>query len=502
MPRRHTADALARIETDELLDLYEHAPCGYLSLEPNGLLARVNATFLEWTGYAVDELQGRHFHDLLNIAGKIYYETHFAPLLRLQGACNEVALDMIAKDGSRLPFLVNATERRDAEGNAVSIRITVFNATDRRRYEGELLSASLALAHANKELSDLNGELRAFYESLPVGIFRTDATGAVVQASRRFCALLGVETAEDWLSAIEPEDRMTIAPQWDQAIRDGATFATRFRIAGPDARQIEMKAIPVNGPGHGASVFVGVAEDVTEKVEAETQKRQIDRAVAVRQLTGGLAHNLNGLLTVIMGNLDILQEDLAHQPQLGPVLDTSMVAAQKAATLVRRLLLYSGYTFARLDNLAIAPCLRGVAVELAGQIGPDHRLTCDFQAFGAVIGLEANMLKEAIREMVFNAVAAMPDGGEIRLSTRLAMQEGSDDRREIVIEVSDHGTGMDEGTLAMAREPFFTTREVGSGMGLGLSLIDGTARIAGGALTLRSDHSNGTTVALHLPLVN
>ncbi|HEY8610547.1 MAG TPA: ATP-binding protein [Roseomonas sp.] len=143
-------------EVEDLEDLFENAPCGYISAEPAGRIIKVNQTFTAWTGYGRDQLVGRRFQDLLNIAGKIYYETHFAPLLRMQGFFNEVALDLVCADGSRLPVLVNAVERRDDAGRVRFIRVTVFNASDRRRYEQELLEARRAAEKANADLRELN----------------------------------------------------------------------------------------------------------------------------------------------------------------------------------------------------------------------------------------------------------------------------------------------------------------------------------------------------------
>jgi PAS domain S-box-containing protein len=142
-----------------LEDLFENAPCGYLSLKPDGAIFRANATFSSWTGFPAQELVGKRFQDLLNIAGRIFYETHFAPLLRMQGFFNEVALDVVAADGKRLPVLVNAVERRDEAGNLLFIRMTVFNATDRRRYERELVDARAAAEAASTALRDLNAVL-------------------------------------------------------------------------------------------------------------------------------------------------------------------------------------------------------------------------------------------------------------------------------------------------------------------------------------------------------
>ena len=132
--------------------LFEDAPCGFLCVSPDWRIERANATFAEWTGHDASGLEGRAFIDLLDIAGKIYVNTHFAPLLRLQGRFDEVALNVVRADGARLPVLVNARERRDPDGGLRQVLVSVFNATDRRRYEGELLDARNALREANETL--------------------------------------------------------------------------------------------------------------------------------------------------------------------------------------------------------------------------------------------------------------------------------------------------------------------------------------------------------------
>jgi PAS domain S-box-containing protein len=152
-------DRSAENGADDLNDLFEHAPCGYLSLDPGGKIVRANATFCEWTGYSLEDLVGKRLHDFLNVAGRIYYETHFAPLLRMQGHFNEVALDFVTKAGERLPVLVNAMERKSSTGEALFTRVTIFNSTDRRRYEQELLAAKAAADTANALLRDLNANL-------------------------------------------------------------------------------------------------------------------------------------------------------------------------------------------------------------------------------------------------------------------------------------------------------------------------------------------------------
>ncbi|AEV82267.1 phosphatase [Actinoplanes sp. SE50] len=127
---------------DDPEDLYEHAPCGYLTTLPDGTVVRVNETFLSWTGYTRAELIGhRRFRDLLAPGCRIYHETHYAPLLTMQSEVHEIALDVLCADGSRVPVLVNSVLERGVGGAPRVIRTMVFNATERRSYETELLLA-------------------------------------------------------------------------------------------------------------------------------------------------------------------------------------------------------------------------------------------------------------------------------------------------------------------------------------------------------------------------
>jgi sigma-B regulation protein RsbU (phosphoserine phosphatase) len=173
---------------EDFEDLYESAPCGYLSLRADGRIVKANRTFCRWTGYAPDELVGKRLHDFLNIAGRIFYETHFAPLLRMQGFFNEVALDLVKKDGESFPVLVNAAERTDDDGKPQFIRLTVFNATDRRRYERELLKA-------RDELKMLTATLEKRVAEAVAGQLRSDTAltshRADAELREQFIAVLG-----------------------------------------------------------------------------------------------------------------------------------------------------------------------------------------------------------------------------------------------------------------------------------------------------------------------
>ncbi|MCD7060123.1 PAS domain-containing sensor histidine kinase [Pelagibacterium sp. HS1C4-1] len=127
---------------------------------PDGRIVKVNATLCDWLGRSREDIIGKRLRDLLNVAGSIFFETHFAPMLRMQGFFHEVALEMVRADGSHMPVLANAAERRDAEGNLQFTRLTVFKATERRQYERELVEARAAERAARQRLEDMVSSLR------------------------------------------------------------------------------------------------------------------------------------------------------------------------------------------------------------------------------------------------------------------------------------------------------------------------------------------------------
>jgi sigma-B regulation protein RsbU (phosphoserine phosphatase) len=146
---------------DSTEDLYEHAPCGFLSTLLDGRIAKANATLLDWLGYRRSDLVGRrHFSDLLTVGGRLYYETHFGPLLRMQGEVSGVALELKAADGSRLPVMVTSKVKTGIDGQPLLIRTTVFEARDRRAYETELLRARREADQERDRLKLLNATLQ------------------------------------------------------------------------------------------------------------------------------------------------------------------------------------------------------------------------------------------------------------------------------------------------------------------------------------------------------
>jgi phosphoserine phosphatase RsbU/P len=140
---------------DDAQELYDRAPCGYLSTTPEGTIIKVNQTFLTWTGYSQSDLLGRRtFAELLTAGGRIYHETHYAPMLQMQGTAREIALDIVCADGRRLPALVNSVLERK-EGAAAVVRTAIFDATERREYERELVRARRRAEESERKAREL-----------------------------------------------------------------------------------------------------------------------------------------------------------------------------------------------------------------------------------------------------------------------------------------------------------------------------------------------------------
>ena len=144
---------------EDLEDLYETAPCGYVSIAPDGRIVKVNRTILEWLRWPAEELVGKSIHDILSIGARIAVETHLAPLLRMQGYVHEIALDILTADGEKIPTIANAAEKRDPRGAHLFTRLTIFKAVDRRTYERSLLEAR-AKAEAETKAQQENALVR------------------------------------------------------------------------------------------------------------------------------------------------------------------------------------------------------------------------------------------------------------------------------------------------------------------------------------------------------
>lgn len=267
------------IRRESAEELYENAPCGYLSTLPDGTIARVNRTFLTWTGYLRDDLVGRkHFADLLSAGGRIYHETHYAPLLRMQGTVREIALELVCADGRRLPVLVNSTLEKDDEGQPIWVRTTIFDATARRQYELELLRARRNAEAADRAkaefISTVSHEIRTPLGAIMAAGHLLETTELSPQQQKYLRILRS--SSENLLGLID--DILDFSKiEAGRVTLDAAPFAPAQLVA-------EL--------AHG---FDGKAEERGLVLEVEIDERLPDRligdAVKIRQVLGNLLSN-------------------------------------------------------------------------------------------------------------------------------------------------------------------------------------------------------------------
>ena len=176
MADQRDSDAHSDVPEESSEELYENAPCGYVTTRPDGTIVRVNRTLLLWTGHSRDALMaGRRFQDLLTVPARVFYETHVAPLLRMQGMVKEIALDVLTGDGAVLPVLANSVQLSDASGRPTSIRTTLVDVTERRRYERDLL---LARRRAEQLAAVVNASGDAIMRMAPDGTIQSWNHGA------------------------------------------------------------------------------------------------------------------------------------------------------------------------------------------------------------------------------------------------------------------------------------------------------------------------------------
>lgn len=251
-----------------------------------------------------------------------------------------------------------------------------------------------------------------------------------------------------------------------------------------------------------------VEERTAEHASAVAQLHEAQKLETLGQLTGGVAHDFNNLLTPITGALDILQQKYGEtDPRSARLLNNALQAADRAKTLLQRLLGFARRQALRTEAVDISDLLTGMRDLIASSVGPkiEVKLRCASDLQSALI--DPNQLELALLNLTVNARDAMPDGGPLTiLAEEVAMGPGSEPRLKpglyIRLSVIDTGCGMDADAVARAVEPFYSTKEAGHGTGLGLSMVHGLAAQLGGGFALTSAPGEGTRVDLYLPVAD
>jgi PAS domain S-box-containing protein len=242
-----------------------------------------------------------------------------------------------------------------------------------------------------------------------------------------------------------------------------------------------------------------------EREQLREDLRQSQKLEAMGQLLGGVAHDFNNLLTPIIGSLDMLHRREARDEREQRLIDGALQSADRAKTLVQRLLAFARREPLQLLDVDVGSLVAGMVDLIASTAGPQIKLNIDVGSKLPLAKADFNQLEMAILNLVINARDAMPDGGTLTISLASeTLLSGHQSKlapgRYVRLSIVDTGAGMDKETVARALEPFFSTKGIGNGTGLGLSVVDGLMSQCGGALTLKSELGFGTTVELWLPM--
>jgi PAS domain S-box-containing protein len=505
-------------ETKRRLDaVLDNASVAIFLMDERQHCSYMNAAAEALTGYSFAETQGRPLHDVVH---HTYPDGRPFPL-------SECAIDrafpenantrgeevFVHKDGSFIPVAFVASPIRDEASKTVGTIIEVRNIAEEK-------AAITALASSE-------AQFRTTAEALPGLLFVVSNEGSNVYVNQEFCdytgltheALLGF----GWAEALHPDDRIEPDAFWSQRPHIATSYESELRIRRHDGqwRWHMIRALPITGGDGRAERWVGTGVDIHDRKQTEADlQREIATVVAQReiafaqlheaqkletlgQLTGGVAHDFNNLLTPVMMGLEMLRrahEDSRSQKLIGGALES----AERAKTLVQRLL-----AFARRQALEPRPVDPKALIqdmrELIGRsLGPAIKVVVEAGDNLPAAMVDPNQLELALLNLSVNARDAMPDGGVLTIVVEAEQMEegeapGLAAGRYVRFSVTDTGSGMDAETLRRAVEPFFSTKEIGQGTGLGLSMVHGLAGQSGGNFRLSSQPGVGTTAVLWLP---
>ena len=291
-----------------------------------------------------------------------------------------------------------------------------------------------------------------------------------------------------------------------ECLRTGeAQHYTARRTIGGITRTLDALFVPVSESRDGRPLIVGNARDISELEATQEQLRQAQKMETLGQLTGGVAHDFNNLLTAIVGNLELLGSRVAGDALAAKYVGAAGRAAESGARLTEHLLAFSRRQHLRPRRTDLNAVIGGMHDLLARTIGASVQVEMRLTPELWPVLIDATQIEIAILNLAVNARDAMPPGGTVAIETRNipagreAVPSEIGDGDCVCLSVRDTGSGMSEEVLRSAVEPFFTTKEVGKGSGLGLSQVYGVVQQSKGSLSIDSAVGRGTRVSIYLP---
>ncbi len=500
----HATAALRESEASQRA-LFRNAPVPMHALDKNWCVIDVNRSWLELFGRERTEVVGRSITEFEDGGAALDRPQPWGEIIP-PGELQDAHLRYRKKSGEIVEAFVSSTIERDSNGDFVRSISTVIDVTARLRAEE-------AVHHA-QQFSQL------IADSSTDGIVAVDAGFRCTIWNRAMEALSdvprGVVLGRN-LFALRPDlvgSPVEIA--WRDALQGKKTSihnrAFRFPRTGRGG-SFDADFAPLYASDRSVIGALAFLRDVTERQRIEQQLRQAQKMEAVGQLTGGIAHDFNNLLTVVLGNIDMLRQQLAtadisrNDPGVQRAADAVSRAAERGALLTQQLLAFSRRQ--PLDPISVDPnkLVAGMSELLRRTLG--EAIAVETILAGGIWRTLAdpNQLENAILNLALNARDAMPSGGTLTLETAngfldenyAAAHEDVTPGQYVMIAVSDSGLGMSREVAEKAFEPFFTTKQAGQGTGLGLSQVYGFVRQSGGHVKIYTEPGQGTSVKIYLP---
>jgi PAS domain S-box-containing protein len=473
-------------------------------LNPDGIVESWNAGARRFKGYEAEEIIGQHFSRFYTAQDKAEGVPARALSVAEQEGRFEAEGWRVRKDGTNFWANVVIDPIRDPQGHLLGFAKVTRDLTERRASQEALRKSEERFRLLVQSVTDY-----AIYMLDPVGTITSWNSGAERFKGYKTDEILG----ENFARFYSEEDRIAGLPSraLNTAEREGRFEAEGWRIRKDGTRFWANVVIDPIRDSQGALLgFAKITRDLTERRESQQALEdariaiiQAQKMDAIGKLTGGVAHDFNKRLAVIVGSLDLARQRLANGGEIDRFLDNAMAAAERGATLTQRMLAFARRQELKLQSVDCMALVQGMADLLQSTIGPTVTIDTRFPLNLSPAHADPAQLELALLNLTVNARDAMPLGGRIIIEASEAqLADGADAVAGAYIRLSviDEGEGMDAATLERAREPFFTTKGVGKGTGLGLSMVHGFAEQCGGALTIDSIVNAGTTVSLWLPV--
>ena len=399
------------------------------------------------------------------------------------------------KDGHEVDVSLGISPIRSATGEIVGASKIARDITESKRTQKAL----------NQEIE----ERQRIFETSQDLILVTDTAGNFVQVSPSSMAILGYQPAEmighSATEFIHPDDLDSTRAEMRSARRGRLMRNFETRYVHKDGQAVMLTWMGTWSEPVRRHFFVG--RDLTEKHAAEAQIRQAQKMEAVGQLTGGVAHDFNNILTVITGTIGILSDAVADRPPLVAIARMIDDAAERGASLTRHLLAFARKQPLQPRDVDVNALVLETAKLLHPTLGEHIEIAPLLEADAWTALVDPNQLSTAILNLALNARDAMPGSGKLTLETGnvyldenyAGMHSEVTAGNYVMIAVSDTGSGIRAGDLEKVFDPFFTTKEVGKGTGLGLSMVFGFVKQSNGHIKIYSEEGHGTTVKIYLP---